>query len=362
MTPQRDLADRYLGLVVRLLPAGRGDWGRAMQADLAAIEGRPARVRFALGCTRLVLLPSARMRSAGLLLGVACLIGLSGEIGPVLPIALILGLFAWLGRRAGYFGPVRDDWVTRAVRTGGWGLVAAVVLVQLTGRAPGHIVLTTLVTLLTAAFLAATASASRVSGAALGAGAGAGLLTGAAGFVVAPFERIGTPLAHGLPLHGRWLVLVVFAAPAAAALLTAQRTRRAEQGVMATVCAGAVGSLTFGLLGLAAIVLFPGSVPDIVGSVMMPGTSDAARQAADATEAADPYWGFLPFAAMLATLLWAVARPPTRSEAKVGLLAVLGVPPIALAVAGGAGTIALATAAVIVAAAVATRREAIAPG
>ena len=40
----------------------------------------------------------------------------------------------------------------------------------------------------------------------------------------------GTPLAHDLPWRGRWLIAVVFAAPAVAALVAAQRTRRAGAG------------------------------------------------------------------------------------------------------------------------------------
>ena len=99
-------------------------------------------------------------------------------------------------------------------------------------------------------------------------------------------------------------------------------------------------------------------MPDIVGPVMVPGTSDAARRAANATEASDPYWGFLLFGSLLAAVMWAVARPPTRSEAKLALLCVLGLPPIALALAGGAGTIAFATGMVVLAAVVATRHAA----
>ncbi len=360
MEPGRDLAGRYLGLVVRLLPARRGEWGRAMQADLAAVEGRASRLRFALGCTRVALLPGAHLRSAAIAPAVACLVAASALIGPVVSMGLILPLLAWLGHRPGYLGPVRGDRPARAVRAVGWALTVCLALLVAVEAHPGGPIGPLLVALLAGSFLAATARATRMSGAALAAGAGAGLVMGIAGFAVLPFERIGAPLADGLPGHGRWLVAIVFAAPAAAALVTGRRTRRAEQGVMATACAGVVAALTVALLGLAAIAIFPGSVPDIVGPVMAPGTGDAARRAENAIEASDPYWGFLLFGILLAAILWAMARPPTRAEAKLALLAVLAVPPIALAIAGGAGTIALATAAVVLAAVIATRREAVA--
>ncbi|HWK30406.1 MAG TPA: hypothetical protein VNS09_27820 [Solirubrobacter sp.] len=58
-----------LALVVRLLPDR--DWGRAMLAELAAIDDRRARRRFALGCVRAVVTrPAAWLR-----LGAIALVG-----------------------------------------------------------------------------------------------------------------------------------------------------------------------------------------------------------------------------------------------------------------------------------------------
>jgi energy-converting hydrogenase Eha subunit A len=213
---------------------------------------------------------------------------------------------------------------------------------------------------LAAAFTAATARASRTGDIALVAGTCAGVAAGAAGFAVLPFARIGTPLAHALPWHGSWLVAAVFGAPAIAALVTAARTRNSDQTVMAVACAGAIAALTVALLGIAAIILFPHSVPDIVGSALPPGTPAAARQAENATEAADPYWGFLVFGGLLALLFWATSRPPeTRDLARL-LLASLAAPAVALAFVGGAGTIALATGAVVLVAVVRARRGVVA--
>jgi hypothetical protein len=56
-----------LALAVRLLP--RPDWGRAMLAELAAIDEARARRRFALGCLRAVLTrPACWLRVGGLAL------------------------------------------------------------------------------------------------------------------------------------------------------------------------------------------------------------------------------------------------------------------------------------------------------
>jgi hypothetical protein len=337
-----------------------------MRGELVAIERPAERLRFALGCTRVVLLPSATTRAALTIAAAAGLVALSDAIGPTIPLVLLLALLASLGRSSGHLGPVRGDRAARAVRAGGWALVLLCVLLHAVGEGASGVLraesgspfMTLSLALLAAAFLAVTARGAGVSSVALGAGASAGLVTGLAGFAVMPFERIASPLAEGLPGQGRWLVLIVFAALAAAALLAGARTLRTDQGVLAAVCAGTFASLVVALLGFGAIVLVPGSVPDIVGSVMTPGTTAAARHAADAREASDPYWGFLVFGSMLATALWAVARPPARADLKLVLLTLLVAPPVALAVAAGADTIAFATATVALAAAVTTRREA----
>ena len=63
--PAHDLAARYVGVVARLLPATRSQWGEAMQAELAALESPSERRRFALACTRAALVPSASAHAAG---------------------------------------------------------------------------------------------------------------------------------------------------------------------------------------------------------------------------------------------------------------------------------------------------------
>ncbi|HEY3615140.1 MAG TPA: hypothetical protein VGK92_15625, partial [Gaiellales bacterium] len=340
-------------------------WGEAMCAELAAIGDPAERRRFALGCAGAALRQRTLARSAGTLACAAALVALVPSIGPTVPLMLILGLLLALGRRPGHLGPCRPG-AAHGVRATGWALVLGLLATQVVDGGvhgllhPAHagVVWTLALAGLATAFTAATARATRIGESALATGLCAGLVTGAVGFAVLPYERIGTPLADSLPWHGQWLVGVVFAAPALSALITAARTRSSDQTVMAAASAGTLAALTVALLGLGSIVLFPHSVPDIVGPVMSPGTSAAARQAANATEASDPYAGFLVFGGLLALLLWALARPPGKADLKLLLLTGLTVPAVALALAGNAGTIALATAAVALVAAVRTRRGA----
>lgn len=376
------LAGRYLGAVVRLLPASRSEWGRAMHAELAAIDSPAERRRFVLGCTRAALLPGAKAHSAGRSLAAAGAVGLvlGGEvvlaraIGAFVPLVGALALLAWLGRRPSSFGPVRADPAMRAARSAGYALVAACLSALVVADGVSGLLrpdalrwgmsFALLLTLVAASCLAMTAQGSRLGGTSLAAGSAAGLVAGAAGFAVLPFERIGTPLAHGLPGHGTWLAALVFGAPTLAALLIGRRTRQAEQAVMAALCAGASAALLVALLGLSAIVFLPDRVPDIVGPGMPAGTTAAQRRLENSIEASDPYFGLLLFGGLLAAVLWVMARPPTRAATTVALVLVAGLPAFALAASAGdfPGATALTTASLaLVVGAVATARPARSP-
>ena len=258
-------------------------------------------------------------------------------IGEFTPLVLALALLAWLGRRPSYFGPVRPDRATRFARAGGYCLLAACLIALVVAEGvpgllrPGSLRSGTpfalVLTLVVAAFLAMTARTTRLGGTAMISGIGAGLVAGAAGFVVLPFERIGTPLAHGLPGHGTWL---------AVAAVRGSRRRGApdrDGGPAARIrrswrrsCAAAVGALLIALAGLSAIIFLPDNVPDIVGPVMLPGATAAQRQLENSIEASDPYFGLLVFGALLAAVLWAMARPPVRAGTTIALVLLLGLP------------------------------------
>src|SRR3954464_4515694 len=93
--------ERYLRAVVRLLPASRRQWGLAMQAELAAIDGTSERWRFVLGCTRVAVPPPAGPGvvpalaiAAGAAGVVAGEIVLAGLVGQTIPLLLVLALLA----------------------------------------------------------------------------------------------------------------------------------------------------------------------------------------------------------------------------------------------------------------------------
>ena len=250
---------------------------------------------------------------------------------------MLAGL-AWLGRRPGPFGPVAPGAAARAVRIGGFALAGSFLLVQAVEHGTAGLVrpdrdgtvVTLLLTFLAAALLAVTARGSRLADVTLAYGSAAGLVSGAAAFAVLPFAQHAEPLAARLPGRGSWLALVVFGAPALAACLTYRRTRCGDQAVATALCAGMFAALVAALTGLAAVAFFPGQIPH-PGELMIPGTSASARAAEDAIAASDRYAGLVLFGALLATVLWGMARPPGRAWMTVGLLALLGLPPIALA-------------------------------
>lgn len=373
--PPPDAAARYLDVVVRLLPSARSQWGEAMRAELGTITSPAERRRFALGCTRVALSPTPGTRAIAhhlAALGAAALVlaaalALTRAIGPTVPVLVLLAVLAWLGRRPGPFGPVAPGRAARAVRIGGLALVGSFLLVMAVERGtagllqPDHdgTVVTLLLTFLAAALLAVTARASRLADAALGFGSAAGLASGVAAFAVLPFAHHAEPLAARLPGRGTWLALVVFGAPALAALLTHRRTRCGDQAVAAALCAGMFAALVAALAGLGTVALLPGQIPHLPGEMMLPGTSASARAAEDAIAASDDYAGLLLFGTLLTASLWAMARPPSRAWMTVGLLAVLGLPPIALAASAqdfpGITAITTATVLVVVAAVATTR-------
>jgi hypothetical protein len=60
--PEDDRARRFLAAATAWTSAGRGDWGRAMLAELDQVAGGPARWRFAIGAARAALVPPRSRR------------------------------------------------------------------------------------------------------------------------------------------------------------------------------------------------------------------------------------------------------------------------------------------------------------
>jgi FtsH-binding integral membrane protein len=103
----------------------------------------------------------------------------------------------------------------------------------------------------------------------------------------------------------------------------------------------------------------PDRVPDIVGPVMPADTTAAQRQLENSIGASDQYFGLLVFGALLASVLWVMARPPRRAGATLSLVLLGGVPAFALAASAtdfpGATAIATAATAVLIGAVVTAR-------
>jgi hypothetical protein len=323
-----------------------------MRAELASLDDPGERRRFALSCTRVALANSLgapeRWRPIGMFLAVVAAvageIGLTRLVGDLVATTLAVALIVWLGGRAGHLGPVRPDPASRAVRAAGllivgWLLVLAAIPAPdgagngfwsgLFAPAEKPPAFALALTAWAALVSAATARGARAGGTALAIGGGAGVLAGAVGFVVLPFERAAPPLVQALPGHGQWLAMVVFGAPIVAAAMTGRRTRRGDQAVTAALATAATAALVVATLGLSAIVLLPGHVPDFSQHMLSTSTL-AERHAFSATEASDPYAGLLLLAALLAAPLWVMARRQRWTAVTALLLIVTGIPPLAL--------------------------------
>jgi hypothetical protein len=143
-SPDDDRARRFLAAATAWTSAGRGDWGRAMLAELDQVAGGPARWRFALGAARTVLVPPRSRRlpwraaiilAAGAATAAAAIHVLAPGAG-IQAAAILPGLpaiCAWLvlarSRPAAHGGgPSR---VVRVIAAGGIAACAVVALVSL---------------------------------------------------------------------------------------------------------------------------------------------------------------------------------------------------------------------------------------
>lgn len=88
-----DLAPRIVAAAARLLPNERHEWGTAMIAELAHVEGAHSRLRFALGCMRASLVASwpapapSKKITATMLAGVAACVAIMAYALTRYPIA-----------------------------------------------------------------------------------------------------------------------------------------------------------------------------------------------------------------------------------------------------------------------------------
>lgn len=142
----RDGAERGLRFAVALLPVRRRGWGEAMLAELAAVEGRRPRRRFAVSCARGVLGDAAtlgslvgRLAVAGTAVAVAVLAGSAAPLVTVEAGATLIGavLLGMAGRQPTPLGPVSGIPRASGLRLVGFLLVGGLLAWFLTPAAGG---------------------------------------------------------------------------------------------------------------------------------------------------------------------------------------------------------------------------------
>ena len=124
-----DLSSRVLAAAVRLLPADRAQWGRAMVAELSHLHGRIARRRFVAGCLRAILLAPRGQDAPGRSLVGVVAAAAAGCVGLV-----AYGLVHYPGLRAG-----PGVWFATAAfltAVAAYLLTAVVIVGRLTGPRP----------------------------------------------------------------------------------------------------------------------------------------------------------------------------------------------------------------------------------
>jgi hypothetical protein len=327
-----DLADRLLGVVVRLLPPERLDWGRAMRAELAGVEAARARMSFVLGCVGAVVRQPGGVGRVGY--GLLVLVALGGAVrragalsyGPlrvgVVGLVCVLVAVSWFGRRRGVLGPVRRSPVDRVVRAGGYLVVVGLTVGILPalwkhpdqpadGTQLAAVLAVVLGTFLVG-FLAVTAERSAVDARALAVGAGAAVLSaGVWGAVVVAVRPIPTDLTPAVVAVGLGMALAAFDG--------AGRRRTTAGRLLAALFAGVVGTLSIVVLvGVLAAYGPPSLIPDLVGSVALT-PADALDQSR--AEIQDPYVA-VAFGGFLLAALLAVLAVGTRQRRPIATPAV----------------------------------------
>jgi hypothetical protein len=315
-----DGADLVLAGAVRLLPAGRRDWGTAMRAELAGIRPRRARWEFTAGCVRVVATRPAVWRRLGYPLlpaGVlAAVLWWTSRIGyaplhwGVVGLVGLLVTVAWLGRHRAPLGPVRPETAARGVRAVGYLLVGTLAfgVVASFGRGHGHDpheqahvgvpIFAVVLTGYLLGFLAVTARRSPATPRALT----AGIVTGTAGAALWTGTTFALP---PVPANVGFAFVAIVAAMAAAASLTARRGNGelGGQAALAALCAGATTALLVVLaVGLIASFGAPWLIPDLAPAAL----TRADDLAQSRVEIEDPYVAIL-FVGWLIAVTQAVA-------------------------------------------------------
>jgi hypothetical protein len=317
----RDLSHRVLAVAVRLLPSGRSEWGRAMQAELASLDDVRARRRYALGCARAVLSDRAALRTVAVhvvalifgavALGLAFSIRVVGVRIQTIAFVLVLGVLAWSGRRRGPLGPLADHRSARGIRLAGYAVLGAYIMPALAsfaaspqGDPSGVWLFYVALALYLATVLFATAHRTAVRPRTLQL---AGVVT------VAGLAAWWGPmlLAASVRAHPGWALVSVAATITLALVIGTALRWPSEQTVFGALAAGVATCLLIFLAAQSAFLLDPSLAPDL-GRV--PGMTAAGEVDQNRAEAVDPYVAEL----LLGALLGAVLIAATTASAGLG--------------------------------------------
>jgi MFS family permease len=323
--PARDLSDRTLAAMVRLLPSYRAEWGLAMRAELASLDDAAVRRRYAVGCVWAVLRDHTAMRTVALhvvammfgavALAFAISINGVGERIETIVFVSALGVLAWSGRRRGLLGPTVNHSSARRVRATGYVLLGAYILPALgsfAGASPQHDqggvwMFYVAVTLYLATLLLVTAQRTA---------APPRTLYLMAAVTVAGLAAWWVPmlLSSSVRAHPGWALLTVAGTVTLGMLVATALCRRSRQAAFAALSAGVAVSLLIFLAAQFTYIVNPSLVPNL-GRV--PGMTAAGEVEQNRTEAVDPYVAELLLGAVLGAVLivaTAVPRASARHE------------------------------------------------
>jgi hypothetical protein len=321
----RDLSDRALAVMVRLLPSRRSEWGRAMRAELASLDGVRARRRYALGCVRAVLSDRTAMRTVALhvvalIFGAVALVfaisvnGVGVRIQTIV-FVLALGVLAWSGRRSGPLGLSADHPPARRIRAAGYAVLGAYILPALASFAtasPQHdqsgvwmfyVALT--LYLATVLLITAQRTAARPR-----------TLQLMAVVTVAGLAAWWVPmlLAASVRAHPSWAMLSVAGTIVLGLVIATALRWPSPQAAFAALAAGVAICLLIFLAAQSTYLLDPNLVPDL-GPV--PGMTATGEVDQNRAEAVDPYVPELLLGAVLGAALIAAttaSRSVRRTE------------------------------------------------
>jgi MFS family permease len=307
----RDLSDRTLAVMVRLLPSHRAEWGLAMRAELASLDDAGTRRRYALGCMRAVLRDHTAMRTVALhvvavmfgAVAVAFAISINGvgvQIETILFVSA-LGVLAWAGRRRGPLGPTADHPPARRVRATGYVVLGAYILPALgsfAGASPRHDqsgvwMFYVAVSLYLATLLLVTAQRTA---------ARPRTLYLIAVVTVAGLAAWWVPmlLNASVRAHPSWALLTVAGTVTVGLVIATVLRWPSRQAAFAALSAGVAISLLVFLAAQSTYIVNPSLVPNL-GRV--PGMTAGAEVEQNRAEAVDPYVAELLLGAVLGAVL-----------------------------------------------------------